>query len=126
MTEAEWLTSINVEKMLNHLQGLGGRRRTRQIAAYSKRKYRLLGCACCCRMADATVPAVRDLLAKAEQYSDRLIRKSELPAMINYREASLTERTVFSFAGRNGGNHSVRLEPISQPVLTEIRYILHN
>lgn len=68
MTEAEWLTSTDLNAMLEHL----GER-------ISSRKLRLFACACCRRVWHLlTEPSSRNAVEVAERFADGLATKEEL------------------------------------------------
>jgi hypothetical protein len=69
MTEAQWLASAGVGRMLRHLRGRA-----------SPRKFRLFACACCRRIWEALTPNQRRAVELAERYADRAIRRAELKA----------------------------------------------
>jgi len=70
VTEADWLTSVNPDAMLDHIEG-----RT------SDRKLRLFACACCRRVWSlVTVPACREAVLVAERFADGLASLEECTA----------------------------------------------
>ena len=59
MKESEWLSSVSPHEMLNHLAG-----------TTTKRKARLLACACCRRLWPALSERARGLVDLAERFAD--------------------------------------------------------
>src|SRR5208283_1567854 len=68
MTEQEWLECRDPDKMLAHL-GKGS----------SKRKVRLLACACCRRFWGLLPAAAQEMLLVAERYADKKGNTASLP-----------------------------------------------
>ncbi len=68
MTEEEWLACPLIWEVLGHLGG-----------ALTKRKMRLLACACCRRLGNHLSQPALDILTLAERYADREVKKGELP-----------------------------------------------
>lgn len=108
MTDAEWQAATSPDQLLAHLGG--GR---------SKRKLRLLACACCRRMG-AFIPAeFREMLATAERYADRQVRKSELPSHIKrFRHVDRAAGAVVLVAHKHGSVESLRM------AIAEARWVL--
>lgn len=73
MTEEEWMSGWrflpNIKKMANEI-----------VTVVSKRKLRLLACACCRRSWDSLAPVTRELLLLAEKHADRKANPKALPS----------------------------------------------
>jgi len=73
MTEQEWIINwkslANIKKMANEI-----------VTVVSKRKLRLLACACCRRSWDSFTPVTRELLHLAEKHADRKANPKALPS----------------------------------------------
>src|SRR5437868_6989226 len=67
MTEAEWLACTDPQRMLAHFE-----------ERVSRRKVRLLACACCRRLWASFNAPSQEMLLTAERYADRKATKGEL------------------------------------------------
>jgi hypothetical protein len=76
MTEAEWLACRDPDALLEFLRAEASARR---LAQPSRRKVRLLACACCRRVWAALIdPRSRRAVEVAERYADRRATREEL------------------------------------------------
>lgn len=73
MTEQEWLS---VWRSLRHNRG----RANEIVTLVSKRKLRLLACACCRRWWDSLTPVSKELLLLAERHADKKAKSKSLPS----------------------------------------------
>jgi hypothetical protein len=99
MTEAEWKAATSPDELIPHL----GEKR-------SRRKSRLLACACCRRMGEFIPAEFREMLATAEKYADRQAKKSELPSHIKkFRHLDRAAGAVALVAHKHGSVESLRM-----------------
>src|SRR4051812_2406651 len=68
MKESAWLSSVRPEEMLNYLAG-----------TLTKRKARLLACACCRRLWPGLSERARGFVELAERFADRRVGRGEMP-----------------------------------------------
>ena len=108
MTEAEWGAGTSPDGLLSYL---GGKR--------SKRKSRLLACACCRRMGEFVPAEFREMLTTAERYADGQVKKSELPSHIKkFRHLERAAGAVVLAAHKHGSVESLRM------AMAEARWVL--
>lgn len=97
MTEAEWLTCTHVETLISQL---GNDR--------SRRKSRLLACACCWRMGELIPRDYCEMLEAAERYADRQAKKSELPTLKALRKVVPAAQAVVLAASKHASLRTLR------------------
>jgi hypothetical protein len=98
MTEAEWQAGTNPDQMLNQLG-----------KAVSKRKLRLLACACCRPDWDSLSEDCRRMLLLAERFADGQARKGEMPiGLKHFWHMDRSTRVVFRIAYRHASLASLR------------------
>ncbi len=109
MTEDEWLAATNPDELVFHL----GEKQ-------SRRKARLLACACCRRMGELIPEQTRPILDTAERYADREAKKYELPSHIKQlqRLDNRADRAVLLVAYKHGSLGTLRL------AVSEARWVL--
>jgi hypothetical protein len=91
MTEQEWLTCDDPQPMLAHFD-----------ENMSRRKARLLACACCRKMWTSLNDSNRELILTAERYVDGQAKKGELPAGFKqFRRLGAAEQAVALTAYRH-------------------------
>jgi hypothetical protein len=105
VTEQEWLSHwqsfANIKKMANEIGSV-----------VSKRKLRLLACACCRRSWGSLAPATRELLLLAEKHADRKANPKILPLNQRaLRQADWLSRAVHKAAFRHD-NPEILIEAV--------------
>lgn len=99
MKESEWLSSVSPDEMLNHLAG-----------TTTKRKARLLACACCRRLWPALSERARGLVELAERFADRRVRRGEMPTGgKGFHGLDFPERAAYLVANKHASLGTFRL-----------------
>src|SRR5579871_5599204 len=99
MTEAEWLMCRSAEELIACLG-----------KSVSKRKMRLLACACCRRVWHLlTQEKYRAAIEVAEAFTDRLARKSELLPLHRLDKAKGADRAAMLVAAKHASLGTFRL-----------------